>query len=52
MQEIVNGLIEEQEKKPACDLQEYRDVQSLTKELVDKLIERIDVYDEDRVEVR
>lgn len=44
-------LMVEQEKKSAYDLQIYSGVQSLTKELADELIERIDVYDGDRVEV-
>ena len=51
LDERLDRLIEEQEKKPACDLQGYSGVQSLTKELADKLIETIDVYDENRVEV-
>ncbi len=44
-------IAEQEEKKPDCDLQIYSGIQSLTKELVDELIERIDVYDGDRVEV-
>lgn len=51
LDEQIDRLIEEQEKKPVYDLQEYSGVQYLTEELVDRLIERIDVYDEDRVEV-
>lgn len=44
-------LIAEQEEKPVCDLQIYSGIPSLTKEMADELIERIDVYDGDRVEV-
>ncbi len=51
LDEQLGRLTQEQEKKSVCDLQGYSGVQSLTKELADKLIERIDVYDQDRVEV-
>lgn len=51
LNERLGQLIAEQEKKPDCDLQIYSGVQSLTKELADELIERIDVYDGDKVEV-
>ena len=51
LDERLEQLIAEQEEKPTCDLQVYGGIQSLTKELADELIERIDVYDWDRVEV-
>lgn len=51
LDERLGKLITEQEKKPECHLQIYSGIQSLTKESVDELIERIDVYDGDRVEV-
>lgn len=51
LDEQLEKLMAEQEKKPAYDLQIYSGIQSLTKELADELIERIDVYDVDRVEV-
>ena len=44
-------MAEQEEKKPDCDLQVYSGIQLLTKEMADELIERIDVYDGDRVEV-
>lgn len=34
-----------------CDLRTYSSIQSLTKELVDERIERIDMYGGDRVQV-
>lgn len=39
------------ERASAYCFQEYGTVETLTKELVDNLIERIDVYDRDRVEI-
>ena len=42
---------EQEEKKLDCDLQAYSGIQSLTKEMADELIERIDVYGGDRVEI-
>lgn len=51
LNEQLEELMVEQEKKPAYDLQIYSGIQSLTKEMADELIERIDVYDGDRVEV-
>ena len=51
LDEKLEKLMIEQEKKPAHELQIYSGIQSLTKEMADELIERIDVYDEDRVEV-
>ena len=42
---------EQEEKKPDCDLQVYSGIQTLTKEMADELIERIDVYDGDRAEI-
>lgn len=52
LDERLGQLMAEQEaKKPDCDLQAYSGIQSLTKEMADELIERIDVYDGDRVEI-
>lgn len=51
LDERLGQLIAEQEEKPACGLKVYSGIQSLTKELADELIERIDVYGGDRVEV-
>ena len=52
LDERLGQLMAEQEaKKPDCDLQVYSGIQSLTKEMADELIERIDVYDGDRVEI-
>ena len=44
-------MAEQEEKKSDCDLQVYSGIQSLTKELANELIERVDVYDGDRMEV-
>ena len=51
LEERLGQLIAEQEEKPVCNLQVYSGIQSLTRELVDELVERIDVYGRDRVEV-
>ena len=45
-------LIRMDENVEKVDLQPYYGVKELTKELVDNLIERIDVYDGDRIEIR
>ena len=44
-------IAEQEEKQPDCDLQVYSGIQTLTKEMADELIERIDVYDGDRAEI-
>lgn len=44
-------MAEQEAKKSDCDLQAYSGIQSLIKEMADELIERIDVYDGDRVEI-
>ena len=44
-------IAEQEEKKPDCDLQVYSGIQTLTKEMADELMERIDVYDGDRAEI-
>ena len=45
-------LIRMDENVEKVDLQQYYGVKELTKELADNLIERIDVYDGDRIEIR
>ena len=51
LDERLGQLMAEQEEKHDCDLQVYSGIQSLTKELANELIERVDVYDGDRMEV-
>lgn len=51
LDEHLAQLMTEREEKAVCDLQVYGGIQALTKELADELIERIDVYGGDRVEM-
>ena len=53
LNQVLQNLVSEQEALERTDgMAVLSEAESLTKELVDELIERVEVYAEDRVEIR